>query len=299
MTERAINDLSLAFAQGELAHRHSPASAKSPAVKVKAYGFADRVPNEALAHLPDLFLHSVCKTVKSEKKIKIVRLPMRIGRAIKPVYVKQHNPFFLHRLASFFLPSAAVRTLRGAVILLGEGYATAPPIAAVEYRRWGVLIKSFYLSEEIEGAKTVADYWRDELRERPGREGRVGRRALLGKLARLFRSLHEKAIYHNDLKAANILTVHHKRAASEASLTLIDLQGVRKCLYLSKRRRIKNLAQINRTLGLDLSRTEKLFFINAYAGECLKERKTKRLLVRGILSETRRQMIREQSRHPA
>jgi hypothetical protein len=297
MMERTIDDPSLGFAKGELAHSPSIGSAKSRALKVKAYSFGDRVPNEALANLPELFLHSGCKTVKWERKIKIVRLPIRIGRTLKPVYVKQHNAFFLHRLASLVLPSAAVRALRAAVILLRAGYATAPPVAAVEYRRWGVLIKSFYLSEEIEGAKTVADYWRENLRERPGPEGRVRRRALLGKLARLFRSLHEKAIYHNDLKAANILTLHDKAAASEANLTLIDLQGVRKCLYLSKRRRIKNLAQINRTLGCQLTRTEKLFFFEAYAGDRIAE-DNKRVLVRSILIETHRQVLREQWRHP-
>ncbi|MGH7931130.1 MAG: hypothetical protein ACREQV_25435, partial [Candidatus Binatia bacterium] len=66
-----------------------------------------------------------------------------------------------------------------------------------------------------------------------------------------------------------------------------------------KRRRIKNLAQINRTLGLALTRTEKLFFINAYGGEGMTDRKKKRLFVHSILTETRRQVIREQLRHPA
>jgi hypothetical protein len=48
-----------------------------------------------------------------------------------------------------------------------------------------------------------------------------------------------------------------------------------------------------------LTRTEKLFFIGAYAAEWFNDRKSKRLLVHRILKETRRQMIREQLRHPA
>jgi serine/threonine protein kinase len=297
MMERSITDRTLGFAEGQLGRRDSAGTAKSRALKVKAYGLTDRVPHEAFANLPDFFLHSGCKMVKSEEKIKIVRLAMRLDRTIRSVYIKQHNAFFLRRLASFFWPSAAVRALRGAAILLQEGYGTALPVAAVEYRRWGVLLKSFYLSEEIEGAKTVSDYWREDL-PHPGRESRIKRRALLRQLARLFKSLHDRAIYHNDLKAANIL-IAHKNATLEESLALIDLQGVRKCLFLSKRRRIKNLGQINRTLGLELTRTEKLFFINEYAGERLKDRKSKRLLIRSILTETRRQIIREQVRHPA
>ena len=270
---------------------------KSQAHTLRAYGFANYALDETLTRLPDLFLHRECQTVKLEKKIRVVRLPLRIGRTIRSVYIKQHNALaFRHRLASFFCPSAALRSLCGAATLLQEGYATARPVAAVEYRRWGVLIKSFYVSEEIAEAKTIADYWREDLLAREGIEGRLKRRAVLRKLAHLFKSLHERRIYHNDLKAANILALD-KGPANEEVLNLIDLQGVRKCFYLSRRRRIKNLAQINRNLGNHLTRTEKLSFINAYIGDRIFDRTKRRQIVRSILKETNRQMVREKLRH--
>ena len=129
--ERTLNDASLGFAKGEAAERPGLEGARSRRYKVKAYGFGGRVPVEALARLPELILHSRCKMVKSEKKIKIVRLTMRLDRTIRSVYIKQHSAFFLHRLASFFWPSAAVRALRAAATLLQEGYGTARPVAAV------------------------------------------------------------------------------------------------------------------------------------------------------------------------
>jgi serine/threonine protein kinase len=160
-----------------------------------------------------------------EKKIRVVRLPLRIGRTIKSVYIKQHNALsFWHRLASLFCASAALRSLSGATTLLREGYSTARPIAAVEYRRWCVLIKSFYLSEEIMDAKTIADYWRENLVSLKVREGHLKRRAVLRELARLFKSLHESKIYHNDLKASNILAVD-KGSPTESIFSLIDLQA--------------------------------------------------------------------------
>jgi tRNA A-37 threonylcarbamoyl transferase component Bud32 len=196
-----------------------------------------------------------------------------------------------------FCASAALRSLSGAATLLKEGYATARPIATVDYRRRGVLIQSFYLSEEIAGAKTIADYWRKELLCLTGIEGHLKRRAVLRNLARLFKSLHERRIYHNDLKASNILALARESAADDM-FSLIDVQGVRKCFYLSKRRRIKNLAQLNRTLGNHLSNTEKLFFIKVYGGDHISDRRKKRQLVRSILKETSRQIMRERSRHP-
>jgi serine/threonine protein kinase len=166
----------------------------------------------------------------------------------------------------------------------------------VEIRRWGLLVKSFYISEEIPQAKTIADYWREDLLPLKGIEGRTKRRATLRSLAYLFKALHERGIYHNDLKASNILAVD-RGPTSDAIFSLIDLQGVRKCFYLSKRRRIKNLAQINRTLGRQLSRTEKLFFIKAYHGDAIVDRIEKRQLLRNILTATHRQVIRERARH--
>jgi len=242
--------------------------------------------------LPDLVLEENCKVVKLEKKIRVFRLPLRIGRAIKFVYVKQHNALsFWHRLTSLFCASAALRSLSGAATLLREGYATARPIAAVEHRRRGVLIRSFLSCRGSNGSKNdrrllvrgppFAKRHRRSL-EKTGRVENIGI---------LFKSLHEKRIYHNDLKASNIL-VRDKGPATKEMYSLIDLQGVRKCFYLSKRRRIKNLAQINRTLGNHLTTTEKLSFIKAYIGDEISDRRYARHLIRSILKETSRQIMK-------
>ncbi|HSK29205.1 MAG TPA: lipopolysaccharide kinase InaA family protein, partial [Candidatus Limnocylindria bacterium] len=223
---------------------------------------------------------------------------LRIGDRLKPVYIKQHNALsFRSRLGAVIGASPSQRALSGAAVLLREGFATAQPIAAVEQRYRGVLIKSFYLSEAIERAKTIAEYWCEELRPLQGHEGRLKRRAFLRALAHLFKSLHEKRIYHNDLKASNILA-HDPGPTNRGMFSLIDLQGARKCCFLSRRRRFKNLAQLNRTLGADLSRTEKLFFMKAYWGDQNSGRRERKRVVRTILKETSRQLVRESQRHP-
>jgi hypothetical protein len=265
---------------------------KTPEQTVRIYCVGKLGLDKRLVRLPDLVLDEDCKVIKLEKKIRVFRLPLRIGRAIKFVYVKQHNALsFWHRLTSLFCASAARRSLSGAATLLREGYATARPIAAVEHRRRGVLIKSFYVSEEIAGAKTIADYWREDLRCLKGVEGRLKRRVVLRTLARLFKSLHQRGIYHNDLKASNVLALDREPASKEI-FNLIDLQGVKKCFYVSQRRRIRNLAQINRTLGSHLTQTEKLCFMKAYAGDHFSDRRKTRQLVRTILEETNRQITK-------
>lgn len=110
-------------------------------------------------------------------------------------------------------------------------------------------------------------------------------------------SLHAGNIYHSDLKASNILVLD-STPTSERNFHLVDLQGLKKCLYVSERRRIKNLAQINRTLGDQLTRTEKLFFVKTYLGDQYRGRKRKRDFVRRIVEQTRRRVVGEKSRHP-
>jgi tRNA A-37 threonylcarbamoyl transferase component Bud32 len=248
---------------------------------------------EVLVHFPDIFLRAQCRIIKHENKIKVGCIPLPIGGKIKNVYIKQHNCVsFRHRLGSFFFPSAATRSLFAAAILLKAGHDTARPIAAMEYRIWGVLTKSLHLSEEISGAKTVDTYWREVLTPLKGVSGYLRRRDFIRSLARMFHSLHTQKIYHNDLKASNILARDGEEPAADL-FNLVDLQGVRKCFYLSTRRKIKNLAQLNRTLGPLLSKTEKLFFLNAYGDSCFSNRRKKRNLVENILNETTRQIVRE------
>jgi tRNA A-37 threonylcarbamoyl transferase component Bud32 len=270
-----------------------PSQHEPPAPGVKIYSLGATTLDEAVLSEADPFVQPRCRVIKNEKKIRVGFLPMRIGGEIKNVYMKQHNALSVgHRLASFFVPSAALRSLAGAVTLLQAGYATAKPLAAVEHRSRGVLIKSFYFSEEIYGAKAVDSYWRENLATLQGREGYRRRRAFLRELARLFSSLHKKNIYHNDLKASNIL-IREELTSGEPLFSIIDLQGLKRCSYVSKRRRIKNLAQLGRTLGLFLNYSERLHFLKAYGEFPLVDREEKRALINAILEETRRQVVRE------
>jgi tRNA A-37 threonylcarbamoyl transferase component Bud32 len=296
-TEAPILGCAMSYAetvQQKVVLNLSRSEGRAPAVKIYSIGASGF--DEALMSQPDPFIQPQCRLIKSERKIKVGFIPLRIGGMTKTVYIKQHNALSIgHRLASLFLPSAAMRSLRGAVTLLQEGYATAKPVAAVEYRNWGVLIKSLYFSEEVPGAKTVDAFWREELALLRGADGYRQRRAFLRTLAHLLRSLHQTRIYHNDFKASNILILDGQ-APVEERFSLIDLQGLRKCFYVSGRRRIKNLAQLDRTLGCLLTRTEKVFFLKAYGGSVLCGQKKNRELINVIRDETKRQRARGRAR---
>ena len=233
---------------------------KSQGQSLTIFSVANLGLDKVLMDRPDPFLEAECKIIKYEKKITVGYMALQIGGKIKGVYMKQHNALsFGHRLASLFVASAAMRSLSGATVLLQSGYATARPIAAVEYRRRGVLTKSLYLSEEVSGAKTVETFWCEDLMPLKGVQGYQKRRAFLWRLARMLNSLHKQKIYHNDLKASNVLVLD-RSTPTQKVFSLIDLQGLRKCFYVSKRRRIRNLAQLNRTLGIVLTKNAEAVF---------------------------------------
>ena len=239
---------------------------------------ADRAFLSALGNLDALFASPQCQIVKDQRKIKVARLRLKFAGEERALYVKRYNSFSLRfRLLSPFLQSGAFRSLRGAEILRRAGIATVKPVAAVEKRKYGILLNSFFISDEIVGAKTADAYWRENLQSRKGSAGIRLRRQFIRLLGDLFRSLHTEGIYHDDLKDANILAVGREDDAG-CELLLLDMEGVRRCDPLSSKRRIKNLVQLYRTLGQYFSKTQCLLFLKAYLGSAFHDCKRERVV---------------------
>ena len=238
---------------------------------------------------PDrLFSLPGAEIVKDQRKIKVARIPGRLAGNAANIYLKRYNAFsWRYRFFSVCRPSAAWRAWRGASILVANGFHTGRPLAAVECRSWGMLTKSYYLSEEIPSAKTVDGCWIEDLALVRGAEGRRRRRELLQALAMLFRRLHAARIYHNDLKDANIL-VRPADRYTDQSFFLLDLEGIRRGFGLSLRRRIKNVVQLNRTLGRFMSRTDKWRWAGVYLGEEFYDRAVRRNWLKRIIRATAR-----------
>jgi len=246
-------------------------------------------PNLSFLAEPDgLFAMPQCEIIKDQKKIKVGRVPLEVGGERKNIYLKRYNAFsWQYRLGSLFAPSGAFRSWLGAGILMNAGFNTAKPVAAVERRSWAMLTRSFYLSEEIPAARTVDSYWKENLLPIGGVGGVRRRRDFLNGLARLFRSLHGVGIYHNDLKDANII-FSSDNGKQDESFYLLDLEGIRRFRYLSRRRRLKNLVQLNRTMGNYLRSSEKLYGMKVYLGDTFFNRRKKRTWINKILEESDR-----------
>ncbi len=248
------------------------------------------VEDELLGLLNDpdaLFGHPAAQVIKDQRKIKVACVPVTLEGQKSYVYVKRFNAFsWRYRLGSLFLPSGALRALRGGHMLMEAEIPAARAIAAVEFRRCGMLTKSFFLTEEIAGGKTADAYWRENLQSAGAAAGCGRRREFLRRLAALFRRLHDLNIYHSDLKDANILVVSGSDLHPE-SIFLLDLEGIRRYWKLSRRRKIKNLVQLNRTLGSHLAPSDKLVFIKSYLSLSPADRREMKLWIKTVDERSR------------
>ena len=243
---------------------------------------------DVLADLDKLLRDPKCRIVKDQKKIKVGRVTVHIAGAVRSLYIKRYNAFSLrYKLLSPFFHSGAWRALRGAAVLAEAGIPSAEPLAAVEVRVVGILQGSFFVTEEIAGAITSDTYWVEDLGNRAGRAGFRKRRLFLSELAALFHNLHARATYHNDLKDANIMA-RSSDDSENVEFFLLDLEGVRRCRYLSGRRKVKNLIQIYRTLGRHLSRPQQLFFLKRYIKPAPNDRQIMRDLIKRVVHRAER-----------
>ncbi|HLK10446.1 MAG TPA: lipopolysaccharide kinase InaA family protein [Candidatus Binatia bacterium] len=210
---------------------------------------------------PDVLLtRPDCRLVKFQRKVTVGRVTTAAG----PLYVKRYSVFAWRvALASIGRLSPAARAWQAAAALAARGFATPEVVAALECRRAGVLRRSFLITREVTDAVTADRRWADVLAMPPGAPRREARRALARALGALFGRLHAAGVYHGDLKDVNVLV---RGSASAPACVLLDLERVR-LGPVSHRRRVKNLMQLERTLGRRASRTDRLRALAAYVGQ--------------------------------
>src|SRR5207245_944641 len=99
----------------------------------------------------------------------------------------------------------------------------------------------------------------------PASERQLLLRRLIERVAILIRALHALRVSQRDLKAANIL-VGSLPTADGLNVWLIDLVGIRRCLRLSRHRRVQNLARLHASFcqAPRFTRTDKLRFLRTY-----------------------------------
>jgi hypothetical protein len=211
---------------------------------------------------PDWALtRSDCAIVKYDGKVWVGRLPTPVG----VVYLKRYARGVLRTaLEAAVIGSPARRAAGAANELAGRGIGVPRVAAAVEMRWFGVVYKNVFLTHEVPDALTLDRRWTQLLDMSAATLRCRARRTLARAVGELFARLHAGGIYHNDLKDVNVLAAG---PPDSPTLTLLDLERVTfGSGPLGRRRCVKNLLQLDRTLGRRATRTDRLRTLVAYLG---------------------------------
>jgi len=103
--------------------------------------------------------------------------------------------------------------------------------------------------------------------------------------------MHERGIWHRDLKAANILV---QRTPGGTKLYLTDLDGIRIRVTVGTRERMRDLSRLNRSLLSipAISTRDRLRFLRCYLNTGSRKDKTLRAYWEGIRSETAKKLAK-------
>ena len=205
--------------------------------------------------------------------------------SIQSVVVKRHRlTHWRLRADALIHGSPARRSWRGARLLQTHGFPVPQPLAVVEKRKAGLVQESVYISQALPHPP-LSDYWR----ESAPRWSVAQRRLFLRELALFVRSFHAAGLYSGDLRDANLLVEEcDEQRGPRWRFCLVDLDRIKYDPSLGRQRRVKNLVQLDRTVGRRARKTERLFFLYAYLGPSLPSAKQRRFWLEKLRSVRRR-----------
>ncbi|MEQ8766993.1 MAG: lipopolysaccharide kinase InaA family protein [Planctomycetota bacterium] len=191
-----------------------------------------------------------------------------------------------HRIAGWkdwlryaILPTRGENEWRKANLLLDRGFDTAAPLAVGERRQGLRRLESFSIAEAISPAIPIGGEIQS-LELGP-------RRALLERIGRTLRRLHDAGIHHRDLHGNNILVAPGE---GERRLCFIDLHSVWSMPRVPWRARQAALAKLLGSLQAALTATDRLRVLDAYLGEDDRGRRSS--LRRGVEKAIEKERLR-------
>jgi tRNA A-37 threonylcarbamoyl transferase component Bud32 len=208
---------------------------------------------EAAADPDALFRRQDTTIVKDSRTSTVAAIDVPIPTVARKMAIKRfHATNWYDPLVNLFRPSPALRSWKNGHAFLARGLPTPRPWLFLERRRFGLATVGYLLCERIENA--------EHLHEFVATADRGALLALVDRIARWIRVMHERGLSHRDLKAANILVTN------DGECWFLDLVGVRSHRRLTDRQRVRDLMRLNASFvsSPPVSRTMRLRFLRTY-----------------------------------
>jgi 3-deoxy-D-manno-octulosonic acid kinase len=164
------------------------------------------------------------------------------------------------------------------------GMPTVELVGAVHHRVLPFFYRAYLLSLEIPSTRDLTQYFQ-EVGHHPSGETLRAKRNVIRSAGLLLRQFHRAGFFHADLQLKNFLVTGDK-------VFLIDFDRSYRKEILSNREMVKNLLRLNRSAekwirrGLGITRTDRLRFLLAYAGDDSGIREVVRRAIRSLVIRT-------------
>ena len=176
-------------------------------------------------------------------------------------------------------PSKARCEFRNYDVFNRLGLACAEKIACGEQRDWlGRLRRAFIITRAIPESSTLLDFLPGHFPDRSTMASRTVRDALCRQLAGMLRRIHLDGFFHNDIYWRNILVTWQPPA--EPRLWWIDCPRGQSDRWspLRHRRRLKDLASLDKSAARFCTRGERVAFIKEYLGKARLDAEARKLI---------------------
>lgn len=202
-------------------------------------------------------------TIKAGRSALLVRGEFPIGgRMVTVAYKRVQRRSFAKMLIAWLFGNRTLRTWKMARTFERLGIPTCAPLLVV-VPRWFQLGKPSYLAFGwLDEALNLTCYseWLQQLSDS---QSRRRLQAAAEGLGEVLGKMHAASLSHRDLKAGNLLLINRP---SSVEAFVIDLDGARRLLWLSRARRLWDLSRLVYALESDavVTHATRLRFLKAY-----------------------------------
>ncbi len=191
-------------------------------------------------------------------------------------------PHWWDRFREHFRLSKGLKAWLGGNGLKARGVSSIPPLALMERKSCFGSAESFLVMEAPEGGEEMDRYILK------GFSGLEEKRVFIKSFARWLSQLHQKGIYHQDMKTCNILV---SRNGQVWDFKLLDLEDVWLNEKVNVKKLFKNLLQLNTSTPNLITRMDRLRFFRAYREQHPIIRNEKEFLFRLIKKSKERGIV--------
>jgi len=191
-------------------------------------------------------------------------------------------PRWWDRFRGHFRLSKGLKAWLGGNGLRARGVSSIKPLALMEQKSWFGQAESFLVMEASETGEEM------DRHICKGFSRFEEKRVFIKNFARWLSHLHQRDIYHQDMKACNILVLKNGQAWN---FKLLDLEDVRLNEKVDDKKLFKNLLEINTSIPNLVTRTDRLRFFRAYQEQHPIIRNEKEFLFRLIKKSKKRGIV--------